>query len=96
MMKQEADLDSEKQIYLTCEKYYIFELLIFAAGMMGAYTFNLRGGVFCNAQTANVVLMALAFGKGEIAKGLYYLIPISAYIAGAAISEILPRRALGW
>jgi hypothetical protein len=23
MMKQEADLDSEKQIYLTCEKYYI-------------------------------------------------------------------------
>lgn len=46
MMKQKADLDSEKQIYLTCEKYYIFELLIFAAGMMGAYTFNLRGGVF--------------------------------------------------
>ena len=92
MMKQEADLDSEKQIYLTCEKYYIFELLIFAAGMMGAYTFNLRGGVFCNAQTANVVLMALAFGKGEIANGVYYLIPISAYIAGAAISEILPRR----
>lgn len=38
MMKQEADFDSEKQIYLTCEKYYIFELLIFAAGMMGAYT----------------------------------------------------------
>jgi hypothetical protein len=38
MMKQEADLDSEKQIYLTCEKYYTFELLIFAAGMMGAYT----------------------------------------------------------
>ena len=35
MMKQEADLNSEKQIYLTCEKYYIFELLIFAAGMMG-------------------------------------------------------------
>ena len=31
MMKHEADLDSEKQIYLTCEKYYIFELLIFAA-----------------------------------------------------------------
>ena len=59
---------------------------------MGAYTFNLRGGVFCNAQTANVVLMALAFGKGEISNGVYYLIPISAYIAGAAISEILPRR----
>ena len=52
-------------LYLTCEKYYIFELLIFAGGMMGAYTYNLRGGVFCNAQTANVVLMALAFGHGQ-------------------------------
>lgn len=92
MIDQETPLGSEKQIFLTCEKYYIFELLIFAAGMMGAYTFNLRGGVFCNAQTANVVLMALAFGKGEITKGVYYLIPISAYIAGAFISEILPRK----
>ncbi len=84
--------EDEKQKYLTCEKYYIFELLICAAGMMGAYTFNLRGGVFCNAQTANVVLMSLAFGKGEFANGFYYLIPISAYIAGAMISEILPLK----
>ena len=82
----------EKQKFLTCEKYYIFELLICAAGMMGAYTFNLRGGVFCNAQTANVVLMSLAFGKGQFAQGFYYLIPISAYIAGTAISELLPLK----
>lgn len=27
MMKQEADLNSEKQIYLTCEKYYILNFL---------------------------------------------------------------------
>lgn len=76
--------------YLTCEKYYIFEILIFAAGMMGAYTYNLRGNVFCNAQTANVVLMALAFGHGQWRRGLYYLIPISAYLAGAMVSEALP------
>lgn len=76
--------------YLTCEKYYIFELLIFAAGMMGSYTYNLRGGVFCNAQTANVVLMALAFGHGQWQKGFYYLIPISAYFAGTMVSEALP------
>jgi uncharacterized membrane protein YoaK (UPF0700 family) len=87
--------------FLTCEKYYIFELLIFAAGMMGAYTYNLRGGVFCNAQTANVVLMGLAFGHGQWHKGLYYLIPISAYLAGTMVSEILPsgirhRRFLRW
>jgi uncharacterized membrane protein YoaK (UPF0700 family) len=94
--------DNKSQaLYLTCEKYYIFELLIFAGGMMGAYTYNLRGGVFCNAQTANVVLMALAFGHGQWQKGFYYLIPITAYFAGAAVSEALPsgirhRNFLRW
>ena len=81
---------SHEARFLTCEKYYIFELLIFTGGMMGAYTYNLRGGVFCNAQTANVVLMSLAFGHGMWRKGFYYLIPISAYLAGAAVSEVLP------
>ncbi|MCD7904031.1 MAG: DUF1275 domain-containing protein [Clostridiales bacterium] len=61
-----------------------------AAGMMGAYTYSLRGGVFCNAQTANVVLMAMAFGKAEWKADLYYLIPITAYISGAFVSEVLP------
>ena len=81
---------AEKQKYLICERRSVFALLTLSAGMMGAYTFNLRGGVFCNAQTANVVLMAIAFGAGNWSEGCYYLIPISAYLAGAFLSEILP------
>lgn len=84
--------EQERAKYLTCERYFIFELLIFAAGAMGAYTYNLRGGIFCNAQTANVVLMGIALGKGEWVRGLYYLIPISAYILGSMLSEWLPLR----
>ena len=76
--------------YLVCERRSVFALLTLSAGMMGAYTFNLRGGVFCNAQTANVVLMATAFGAGDWAGGAYYLIPIGAYFLGAFLSEILP------
>ena len=79
-----------KKKYLVCERRSVFALLTLSAGMMGAYTFNLRGGVFCNAQTANVVLMAIAFGSGEWGQGCYYLIPITAYLAGAFLSEILP------
>ncbi len=84
--------------YLVCERRSVFALLTLSAGMMGAYTFNLRGGVFCNAQTANVVLMAIAFGKGNWSSGAYYLIPITAYLAGAFLSEILPSpvRRLGF
>lgn len=81
---------AEKKKYLVCERRSVFALLTLSAGMMGAYTYNLRGGVFCNAQTANVVLMALSFGKGDWLGGCYYLIPISAYLAGAFLSELLP------
>ena len=36
--------------------------------------------------------MALSFGHGQWRRGLYYLIPISAYLAGAVVSEALPSR----
>jgi len=85
-MKSEPD----KSGYLVCEQKLVYALLMASAGMMGAYTYILRGGVFCNAQTANVVVMAIAFGKGEWLTGLYYLIPITAYLLGAFVSEILP------
>lgn len=90
-----ADL---KKDYLVCEQKTIYALLMASAGMMGAYTYVLRGGVFCNAQTANVVVMAISFGKGDWLGGLYFLIPISAYLLGAFVSEILPApvRKLGF
>ncbi len=90
-----ADL---KKDYLACEQKTIYALLMAGAGMMGAYTYVLRGGVFCNAQTANVVVMAISFGKGDWLDGLYFLIPISAYLLGAFVSEILPSpvRKLGF
>lgn len=89
---KELHQELHKEFYLTCEKYYIFELLTIAAGMMGLYTYILRGEVFCNAQTGNVVKMSLAFGKGNFREGFYYLIPFMAYIAGTVVSEILPEK----
>ncbi len=77
--------------YLTCERRIVYELLMMSAGMMGAYTFNLRGGVFCNAQTANCVMMAIAFGRGNWRDGVYFFIPITAYLAGAFLSEFIPK-----
>ncbi|MCH4082110.1 MAG: DUF1275 domain-containing protein [Atopobiaceae bacterium] len=73
--------------YLECERRYTFWLLIFVAGWYGAYTFFLRGGVFCNAQTANVVLFAMALGKQEWLSAAYLLLPISAYFFGSFLSE---------
>lgn len=77
--------------YLTCEKNWVFYTLVFISGFFGAYTYLLRGGVFCNAQTGNIVLLGLALGSAEWRKALYYMIPISAYLLGAFVSELLPN-----
>lgn len=57
--------------YLACEQRLTYALLMVSAGMMGAYTYTLRGGVFCNAQTANIVMMAIAFGQKNWLHGCY-------------------------
>ena len=77
--------------YLECEQRWVYLLLITAAGWFGAYTFILRGGVFCNAQTANVVLFAVALGQQRWTHAAYLLIPIGAYFFGAFVSEYLGK-----
>ena len=76
--EQHKELHKElhREYYLTCEKYYIFELLTIAGGMMGLYTYNLRGGVFSNAQTGNIVKWPLhseAVTSGLLCITLYRL-----------------------
>lgn len=80
-----------KNEYLECEQRWVYWLLIMAAGWFGAYTFILRGGVFCNAQTANVVLLAIALGQQRFAHAAYLLIPIGSYFLGAFVSEYLGK-----
>lgn len=82
---------ANKQYYLICERKWLYFILILVAGFWGAFTYLIRGNVFCNAQTGNVVLMGLALGQGEWMQGFYYIIPISAYMLGAFVSELFPN-----
>jgi len=85
-------VQADDTILLECERLWVFAALIAVGGYLGAFTFTLRGGVFCNAQTANLVLMGMAIGQGQWRRGLYYLIPIGAYFMGAVVSELMPGR----
>lgn len=76
---------------LECEKWTTFALLIFVGGYLGAFTYSIRGGVFCNAQTANFVLSAVALGNGDFREFFYYFIPMTAYFLGAFLSESVPN-----
>ena len=77
--------------YLECEKRWIFRLLIFVGGFYGGYALTVRSGVFANAQTANLALLAVNLGCGDWQKAAYYLIPMGAYFAGTVISELIPK-----
>ena len=79
----------EKDSFLECEKWGIYATLMCVAGFYGAFTYSIRGGIFCNAQTANFVLFAMALGNAQWHHALYYFIPMSAYLLGAIISEAI-------
>lgn len=85
----------EEKSYLECEKRWVYVLLILVAGFYGGYTLAVRGGVFCNGQTGNLALLAVSLGCGNWRRALYYLIPISAYMAGIVVSETIPRHVRG-
>ena len=73
--------------YLESQRWWIFSILMTVGGFLGAFTYTIRGGVFCNAQTANFVLFAMALGDAQWSRALYFLIPMSAYFLGALLSE---------
>ncbi len=78
------------QDFMECEKSRTFSLLMMSSGLLGAFTYAIRGGVFCNAQTGNMVLFGMSLGNGDWKEAAYLLIPITAYGLGAVVSEILP------
>lgn len=73
-------------------KWWIYCLMMAAGGYLGAFTYCIRGGVFCNAQTGNFVLLAIALSGGDWHRAGYYFIPITAYCLGAFVSEAARRR----
>jgi uncharacterized membrane protein YoaK (UPF0700 family) len=75
--------------YLECERWWIFSFMMIVGGFFGAFTYSIRGGMFCNAQTANFVLFAMALGSGNWKHASYFLIPMTAYFMGAFLSESL-------
>ncbi len=58
-------------------------------GYLDAYTYVLKGGVFANAQTGNVVLFSISLLSGQFSQIDKYLFPILAFSIGILISEYL-------
>ena len=63
-----------------------------AGGFLDAYTYTLRGGVFANAQTGNLVLLALRAAQGDWQGAFYYVIPVLAFFCGILLTETIKLR----
>lgn len=64
-------------------------LLTIASGFLDAYTYISRDGVFANAQTGNVILLAVDLSGRHWHGALSHLWPILAFIVGVAFANLL-------
>ena len=69
------------------ESFLTMIFLSMSGGLMDAYSYSARGGVFANAQTGNVVLLSVNTFAGEWSQALHYLVPILAFAAGVLIVD---------
>lgn len=68
------------------ESLPVMALLTVSGGLQDAYSYIERGHVFANAQTGNIVLLAVSAAEGRWNNVLSYAIPLAAFIIGIAIA----------
>ncbi|MGN0563259.1 MAG: YoaK family protein [Candidatus Heritagella sp.] len=64
-------------------------LLALAGGVLETYSFIVRGGVFANAQTGNMALLAVRLLEGDLHNALRYFIPVFSFFLGVLLSNLL-------
>ncbi len=64
-----------------------------SGGLQDVYTYLFRGKVFANAQTGNIVLMAVHAFAGEWGRVLHYLVPCAVFALGVFAAELMHRQA---
>jgi uncharacterized membrane protein YoaK (UPF0700 family) len=67
-------------------------LLAIVGGLLDAYTFIGRGGVFANAQTGNIVLFGVYAAQGDWKQAFIHVPPIAAFVAGVLLAEAIKNR----
>ena len=79
------------------EAYITAAFLTLSGGFQDAYTYCVRGKVFANAQTGNIVLFGIHLFQEEWGKAARYLIPVCAFTAGIDVYKrqvLLLRKGL--
>lgn len=78
-MSSPADTDRTRTLWFAL-------LLTITNGFMDAHTFYVRGGVFANVQTGNVIFFAIDMSERKIGAALAHVWPILAFMVGIAVA----------
>ena len=63
--------------------------IIISGGLQDAYTYFCRDGVFANAQTGNIVFLAVNIVNGDVAGVIKYLVPVLFFALGVIVAKTL-------
>ncbi|MBR4555032.1 MAG: DUF1275 domain-containing protein [Ruminococcus sp.] len=69
------------------ETYLVAAILASAGGFLDAYSYIVRGRVFANAQTGNIVLLGMNFFERDWLGCAKYLLPIIMFVAGVLLAD---------
>lgn len=70
-------------------------LLALGGGFRDAYSYNIRGNVFANAQTGNLVLLSQNLAKNDLYSAFKYLLPIVAFMIGIFLTDVVKYKHKG-
>lgn len=74
------------------QRMRIAYLLTIVGGYLDAYTYFMRGGVFANAQTGNIVKLGIALADDVKNPYASYLLPIASFVLGLVLSLVIKRH----
>ena len=63
----------EKRLQMS-ESFFLTAILAIVGGFLDAYSYLMRGHVFANAQTGNIVLFGVYLEKRNFTQAIYYLV----------------------
>lgn len=81
-----------KKSALPHETMGIAFMLALVGGYLDAYTFILRGGVFANAQTGNIVLMGISVVQNGISSVWVHAVPVLAFFFGVLLTSFMKYK----
>lgn len=89
--EQLAKTGTKRKVQMS-EATSVMLALTLSGGMQDAYSYFVRGRVFANAQTGNIVLMAEHFFGGDFSSGMRYLFPVLFFAIGVFVAEQIRGR----